>query len=84
MPIIEESGAFRKLAVAIIERAIFDLSLCSSRYSELHRQDAHEFLTERLWEESCLWNLFLNGVITKAKMCKLVKQKLSKFKRMGR
>lgn len=77
MPNIEcETGAFRKLAVAIIERAILDLSLSPSRYSEMHRQDAYEFLMERLWDEECMWNTYLGGTITRPKVRKLVKQKM--------
>ena len=76
MSVYDDVLAFRKMAVAVIERAALDLSLMSTRYTDEYRQDAVDFLTQRLWEDDCLWNLFLNGAITQPKMCRLVKQKL--------
>lgn len=53
------------LAVAVIRRALQDLTLSGVRNAPILRADAYRFLTENLWKPKSLWGNILSGVIMK-------------------
>lgn len=65
------------LAAAVIRRAIRDLTF-HGRKAKLIRQDAHDFLVNRLWIDDCLWCDLAGPLFTRRAVLKAVDKALRK------
>ena len=61
----DESWAIKLLAVAVIRRAFQDLCFTSVVNSSLCRDDAYDFLLNRIWSDDCLWFEILGRGLTR-------------------
>ena len=70
-----ESSPGISLGVAVIRRAIQDLTITGVRNSKNIRKDAFDFLVYRLWEVRSLWAAVLQGIITKKSILESVERR---------
>lgn len=62
------------LASAVVRRAFVDLKGTQERYAALHRYDAYNFLTVRMWELDNLWGGLLAHILVKHRVLRIVHQ----------
>ena len=70
-----ESNPYVAIGVAVVRRALQDLTIRGIRRAKSVREDALEFLTKRLWEPSNLWQEVLSGIINKRSILLSVKKR---------
>lgn len=69
----------RALALAVIHRAVQDLTISHDRDSAQIRGDAYHFLTYRLWVADCMWNSILQGCLVQRQMLEMVHRKVRRL-----
>lgn len=66
---------FVSLAVAVVRRALQDLSITGIRNSKFIRQDAYDFLVNRMWRRGQVWADVLVGVVDKSSILSAVSRR---------
>src|SRR5258706_5597700 len=69
----------RALALAVVHRAVQDLTISHDRDSAQIRIDAYNFLTHRLWGSDCMWNSILEGCLVQRHVIDLVHRKVRRL-----
>lgn len=64
------------IAVAVIARAVQDLTSRAERHSDSIRLDAYLFLTERLWRDDCVWQEILEDRLPRDQMLREVHRRV--------
>lgn len=63
------------LAVAVVSRAVHDLTATHEENTDAIRHEAYMFLTEYLWRPSCVWSQILDGSINKESVLRKVHER---------
>ena len=62
------------LAASVVHRAFQDLGLIPGRYATYYREDAYDFLINRLWDEECVWREVLEKTLIRQRVVKEAKR----------